>query len=267
MSEQSNPPQGGDQTEHEAKRTQPMVTRREFVIGAGTGVAVAAAAAGAATIIRPGALPQGLPGVAPGAPGSPGATLAGVPLPASMRHVSLNLNGTVHEINVDVRESLFETMTYQLGLGGINLGCDRLQCGACAVVVDGKAVNGCGIFTARLGRGQQILTVDGIRTGPGVEGLHAIQRAFWYEGGFQCGICTRGFIMSAYALLTTNMSPTRVQIREGLAGNICRCSEYPKMYAAVETAAAELRAGPARMTLTGPGRAGAGAVDTSSSNV
>jgi aerobic-type carbon monoxide dehydrogenase small subunit (CoxS/CutS family) len=182
-----------------------------------------------------------------------------------MRHVTLNINGILHEVTADTRESLWETITYQLGLGGVNLGCDRLQCGACAVVVDGRAVNGCGIYTARLGRGQKITTVEGIRQGPGIEGLHAIQRAYWQQGGFQCGICTRGFIMSAYSLLQTNTSPTRVQIREALAGNICRCSEYPKMYAAVEMAAAELRGAPTTMkSIAGPGRAG-GVVDTSGS--
>lgn len=183
-----------------------------------------------------------------------------------MRKVSLNINGTVQPVTVDVRESLWETITYQLGLGGVNLGCDRLQCGACAVVVDGKAVNACGVYSARLGRGQQILTVDGIRQGPGIEGLHAIQRGYWEQGGFQCGICTRGFIMAAYSLLQTNVNPTRPQIREALAGNICRCSEYPKMYAAVESAAAELRGTPGVKPVTGPGRAG-GAVDTSGSAV
>ncbi|MBI4212705.1 MAG: (2Fe-2S)-binding protein [Chloroflexi bacterium] len=266
MTEQPSAPGGGAQEEQGGERIQPMVTRREFLIGAGTGVAVAAAAAGAATVIRPGGLAPGIPGGAPGAPGAPVTTRGGVALPASMRQVNLNLNGTVHELTVDVRESLWETMTYQLGLASANLGCDRLQCGACAVVMDGKAVNGCGVFTARLGRGQKILTVDGIRTGPGMEGLHPIQRAFWQQGAFQCGICARGFIMSAYALLTTNASPTHAQIREGLAGNICRCSEYPKIYTAVDTAAAEMRSGPAQRPVMGPGTSG-GRVDTSSSAV
>src|SRR4029453_9214448 len=106
----------------------------------------------------------------------------------------------------DVRESLWETMVYKLGMSSSNLGCDRAQCGACTVLVDGRAVNGCSVFSARLGRGPKIQTIASLATGPGVDGLHPIQRAFWMQGGFQCGICTRGFIMSSYALLQTNQS-------------------------------------------------------------
>jgi len=163
-----------------------------------------------------------------------------------MRRVTLNIDGSNYEAVVDVRETLWATTSQKLGLNSTNLGCDRAQCGACTVLVDGRAVNGCTVFTARLGRGQKILTVGGIQTGPGTEGLHPIQRAFWMQGGFQCGICTRGFIMSSYALLQTNKSPTRTEIAEGLSGNICRCGEYPKIYEAVEAAAAEMRNPPAK---------------------
>jgi aerobic carbon-monoxide dehydrogenase small subunit len=144
-------------------------------------------------------------------------------------------------VTFDVRESLWTTMSRQLGVSGSNLGCDRAQCGACTVVVNGRAVNGCTVLTARLGRGQKILTVEGIRQGPGIEGLHPIQRAFWEQGGYQCGICTRGFIMSAYALLQTNTNPTNDDIREALGGNVCRCGEYVKIYSSVQTAAAAMR--------------------------
>ena len=118
---------------------------------------------------------------------------------------------------MDNRESLWETMNFQLGLSNSNLGCDRAQCGACAVLVNGKSVNSCTVLSARLGRGQEIKTVAGLATGPGVAGLHPIQRAFWLEGGFQCGICTRGFIMSTVALLAANPKPTDVQIAEARA--------------------------------------------------
>ena len=163
-----------------------------------------------------------------------------------MRQVTLDIDGRKHDVVVDVRETLWATTSQKLGLNVINLGCDRAQCGACTVVVDGRAVNGCSIFTARLGRGQKILTVAGIQTSPTTEGLHPVQRAFWMQGGFQCGICTRGFIMSSYALLQTNPNPSRAQIAEGLSGNICRCGEYAKIYDAVEGAAAELRSPPAK---------------------
>jgi aerobic-type carbon monoxide dehydrogenase small subunit (CoxS/CutS family) len=109
------------------------------------------------------------------------------------------------------------------------------------VLVDGRAMNGCTVLAARMGRGQKIVTVDGIRTGPGIAGLHPIQKAFWWEGGYQCGICTRGFIMSTYALLEKNKNPTDEQIEEALAGNICRCGEYLKIFHAVKAAAAEMR--------------------------
>jgi aerobic-type carbon monoxide dehydrogenase small subunit (CoxS/CutS family) len=158
-----------------------------------------------------------------------------------MRRVNLDIDGIKHEVTVDVRESLWESMTQKLGMANSNIGCDRAQCGACTIVVDGRAVNGCTVLTARLGRGQKILTVAGLAKGSGAAGLHPIQRAFWEDGGFQCGICTRGFIMSTYALLTANPKPTDAQITEGLSGNICRCGEYVKIYTSVNNAAAEMR--------------------------
>jgi aerobic-type carbon monoxide dehydrogenase small subunit (CoxS/CutS family) len=158
-----------------------------------------------------------------------------------MRKVTLNIDGVGREATVDVRESLWETMTRSLNMSSSNLGCDRAQCGACTVLVDGRAVNGCTVLSARLGRGQQIMTVAGLTRGSGVDGLHPIQRAFWGDGGFQCGICTRGFIMSTYALLQANPNPTDDQIAEGLAGNICRCGEYSKIFTSVKTAAADMR--------------------------
>lgn len=125
------------------------------------------------------------------------------------------------------------------------------------MVIDGRALNGCTVLTARLGRGQKILTVGGIARGPGPEGLHPVQRAFWLEGGFQCGICTRGFVMSSYALLQVNQNPTNEEIKDALAGNICRCGEYPKILSAVQKAAAELRG--ERVSYTAPLIAGAAA--------
>lgn len=161
--------------------------------------------------------------------------------PTTSRRVTLDVDGKTHDVTVDVRESLWETMNFQLGLSNCNLGCDRAQCGACTILVDGRAANGCSLLTARQGRGQQIVTVAGIANGPGVEGLHPIQRAFWFEGGFQCGICTRGLIMATYGLLESNPNPTTQEIKDALAGNICRCGEYAKILNTVRTAAAEMR--------------------------
>jgi len=161
--------------------------------------------------------------------------------PIKTRRVTLEIDGKQHNVEVDVRESLWETMNYQLGLSNCNLGCDRAQCGACTVLLDGKPVNGCSLLSARLGRGQKILTVAGIASGPGPAGLHPVQRAFWLEGGFQCGICTRGFVMASYALLEKNNNPSNEEIKEALAGNICRCGEYAKILTSVQKAAAEMR--------------------------
>jgi xanthine dehydrogenase YagT iron-sulfur-binding subunit len=228
---------GGSPTDGSAKQA---VTRRDFLVGASSGVAAtAAAAAGMAAQKPPASTPPTHP---PTQTGRPQPVLPpAASLPGSMRRIKLNINGVEHEAVVDVRESLWETMTYKLGLAGANLGCDRAQCGACTVLLDGRPVNSCAVLSARAGRGQKILTAEGLATGAGVAGLHPIQRTFWQEGGFQCGICTRGFIMSTYALLLTNKSPSRDQIREALAGNICRCGEYSKIYDSVEKAAAEVR--------------------------
>jgi carbon-monoxide dehydrogenase small subunit len=177
-----------------------------------------------------------------GAPGvGPVAATAAADLPASQRSVALNINGKDYNVTVDVRMSLWEAMTYTLGMSGSNVGCDRAQCGACAVTIDGRAVNACTVLAARLGRGQKIMTVEGLGKGNRVEDLHPIQKAYWQDGGFQCGICTRGFIMSTHALLIRNPTPNDGEIQEALAGNICRCSEYPKIYESVYRAAEAMR--------------------------
>ena len=247
-----------EQTEPDSdkpQKTRSQLTRRDFLIKSNAGAVAVGVMSGAGFAASLAQAPSAPARTAPAAPTTPA---------VKTRRVSLEIDGKKHEINVDVRESLWETMNYQLGLSNSNLGCDRAQCGACTVLVDGRAVNGCSLLTARLGRGQKILTVAGIATGPGPRGLHPVQRAFWLEGGFQCGICTRGFIMSAFSLLAATTSPTRVQIREALAGNVCRCSEYPKMYDAVETAAANMRANPlGPIQRAAPARAGGEDVDTS----
>lgn len=177
------------------------------------------------------------------------------PAPADGWTVGLTIDGTDHDVVVDVRESLWETMTYRLGLTGSNLGCDRAQCGICNVVVDGRAVNSCSVLTARLA-GRQIQTVAGLHAGDGVAGLHPLQRAFWEEGAFQCGICTKGFLMTSYALLEANPEPSDQDIRTALAGVLCRCGEGARIVGAVQRAAAEMRqgaAGPAPAAADEPG--------------
>ncbi len=225
----SEPTQVADTAQNKSGGMQ--VTRRDFLIGAGAGAATAGVVLGGAIVVKNAVAPET-------ATTQTGATGA---IPATMRRVTLNIDGVSRDLVVDNRESLWETMNFQLGLSNSNLGCDRAQCGACTVLVDGKPMNSCSIQSARLGRGQKITTVASLPTGPGLAGLHPVQRAFWLDGGFQCGICTRGFIMSTVALLTATPKPTIAQIQEGLGGNICRCGEYAKIYQAVNTAAAEMR--------------------------
>jgi aerobic-type carbon monoxide dehydrogenase small subunit (CoxS/CutS family) len=267
----------GSEPADSGESARPVVTRRDFIAGAGLGVAATAiVAGGVAVATRQGA--QTVPAPQPVAQTGPGGAVVQAPAPAPntssqpqtqaqpqaqtqangalpqhMRRVTLNIDGINRDVVVDVRETLWATTSQKLGINGINLGCDRAQCGACTVVIDGKAVNGCSVYSARLGRGQKIQTVASLQSGPGVDGLHPIQRAFWMQGGFQCGICTRGFIMSTYALLSANPSPSRAEITEALSGNICRCGEYVKVYDAVDAAAAEMKNPPAKpQVLLGP---------------
>jgi len=241
--------------EEEPNKSPLKISRRDFIVGAGAGVLVTgAAAAGIAAlrepetvevpveVIREVEVPVEVEKeVIREVPGPE--VIVGEVLPASFRAVTLNIDGMSYDTVVDVRESLWETMTNKLGLGSrINLGCDRAQCGACAVTVDGRSVNGCTVLTARLGRGQEILTVKGITTSNEMAGLHIIQKSFIDNFGFQCAICSRGFIMSTYALLSKNPNPTEAEIRKGLEGNICRCGNYTKIFDSVFAAAEQMSA-------------------------
>src|SRR5437773_4229496 len=223
----------GSESKSLGERVKATVTRRDFLIGAGAGAATAAVVLGGAAVATKTISPQ---------TSTTSSTTQNLSvLPPTQRRVELKIDGVTRTVVVDTRESLWETMNFQLGLANSNLGCDRAQCGACAVLVDGRAVNGCTVLSARLGRGQAIKTAAGLPTGPGVAGLHPVQRAFWLDGGFQCGICTRGFIMSTVQLLGAIPKPTTAQIAEGLAGNICRCGDCAKSFSAGYPAAAELR--------------------------
>lgn len=164
---------------------------------------------------------------------------------SSIHRVRLTIDGRDHELAVEARESLWETLVFRLGQRGANIGCDRAQCGVCNVLLDGRAVNSCAVLTARLD-GRDVRTVAGLSTGPGVEGLHPLQRAFWDEGAFQCGICTKGFLMTALALLDRNPDPSEDEVLDAVSGILCRCGEQARIVRAVRRAAAELagQAGP-----------------------
>lgn len=243
MSDQEKMPEPEPPEEERPDAKMAAVTRRQFLIGAGSGLVVGAVGAAgvlaATSTAKPAETTAKVPDTQPAA--AQPAAQAVPDLPATMRRVTLNIDGNSHDVAIDVRMSLWEVLTYELGTAASNVGCDRAQCGACTVVIDGRAVNSCTVLAARLGKGQKILTVEGLGKANRVEDLHPIQKAYWQSGGFQCGICTRGFIMSTYALLTKNPTPNEDDIREALAGNICRCSEYPKIYESVFRAAEDMR--------------------------
>jgi len=158
------------------------------------------------------------------------------------QRISVTVNGVTHERDVDVRRLLADFLRYDLGLTGTHVGCEQGVCGACTVLLDGEAVRSC-ITMAVQADGCSITTIEGLAPGPGE--LHPIQQAFWEHHGLQCGFCTPGFVISAYAFLQDNPQPSRDEIREALSGNLCRCTGYKNIVDEVE-AAAEAMAATAR---------------------
>lgn len=153
------------------------------------------------------------------------------------RLVSLQVNGRTRRVDVLPQETLAMTLRYKLGLTGTKLGCDRAECGACTVMVDGVAHYSCSTLTHRV-RGREVTTVEGLE-GPGGE-LHPVQRAFIDELGPQCGFCTPGQVMAAAALLRANPDPTREEARRAMSGNLCRCGAYDHYLNGVMRAATEV---------------------------
>jgi aerobic-type carbon monoxide dehydrogenase small subunit (CoxS/CutS family) len=152
------------------------------------------------------------------------------------RLVSLNVNGTVRRVDVLPNETLAMTLRYKLGLTGTKLGCDRGECGACTVVIDGVATYACSTLTHMVGD-RSVRTVEALESANGE--LHPIQQAFIDELGPQCGFCTPGQIMSTVALLEANPNPTREEARHALSGNLCRCGAYDHYLNSVMRAAQE----------------------------
>jgi len=148
-----------------------------------------------------------------------------------MRPVSLSVNGTSHQLQIDTRATLLDTLREQLQLFGTKKGCDHGQCGACTVHVNGRRVNSC-LTLAVMHEGDEITTIEGLARG---EQLSPMQAAFVEHDGFQCGYCTPGQIMSATALLKEPCGPNDDDIRECMSGNICRCGAYPNILAAVKS--------------------------------
>jgi len=146
-------------------------------------------------------------------------------------------NGDAVETGVPDHWTLLEALRYGLGLTGSKQGCDKGDCGACTVLLDGIPVLSC-ITPAMEAEGREVRTVDGLA---GAGSLSPLQDAFEAHGAAQCGFCTPGILMSAQRLLETNANPSRSEIREALSGNLCRCTGYTKIYDAVESAAAVVR--------------------------
>ena len=161
-----------------------------------------------------------------------------------MQTLQLEVNGDPVEVAVEDHWTLLEALRYRLGLTGSKQGCDKGDCGACTVLVDGEPTLSC-LTLAAMVDGRKITTIEGLtplhRKVGGV-GADPVQDAFDRSGALQCGFCQPGMIMSARALLNRSPSPSRAEIREALSGNLCRCTGYPQIIEAVE-AAAELSAG------------------------
>jgi xanthine dehydrogenase YagT iron-sulfur-binding subunit len=190
------------------------VSRRGFITSVGSGAIGVAAAS---------ALVQGAPPQAQAE-----AVKAGDVSP-----VALTVNGRTHKLLVEARWSLLHVLRDHLGLTGTKVGCERGECGACTVLIDGKARYAC-MTLAVEADGHDITTVEGLMSG---EELGPTQRAFAEEDAFQCGYCTPGQVMAAEGLLRANPSPDLDQIRHGMAGNICRCGAYAHIFKAVAKAA------------------------------
>ena len=147
----------------------------------------------------------------------------------------LTINGVAYPVAVDHHRNLLSVLRTEVGLTGTKEGCDDCECGACMVLIDGQPVNSCSYLAAQA-QGRSITTIEGVlRDGE----LHPLQANLLEEGGVQCGFCTPGMIMSACALLERNPNPSSEEVKIGLSGNLCRCTGYAKILAAVERTAAE----------------------------
>ena len=196
--------------------TQPGVSRRSFIKGA---IAASAAVSSSNYLFR----------------ANGGALLAQSPAAGAVeRLITLNINGRSRRLEVPPMETLATSLRYKLGLTGTKIGCDRAECGACTVLVDGVPHYSCSLLTHTV-RGREVTTIEGLEAEDGT--LHPMQQAVLEEQGFQCAFCMSGFIMNTVALLNSNSSPTRKDAAEWLSGNLCRCADYDKILTSVMRAA------------------------------
>lgn len=162
-----------------------------------------------------------------------------------MARIRVKVDGATYEDEVEPRLLLVHYLRERLGKIGTPVGCDTANCGACTVLVDGLSVKSCSMPAVQAD-GREITTIEGLGADDG--GLHPLQQAFHTEHALQCGFCTPGMIMAALDLLRENPDPSDAQIREGLAGNLCRCTGYQNIVRAVRRAAEEMRRSPGRQT-------------------
>ena len=150
-----------------------------------------------------------------------------------MRRVSLAVNGVRHELDLEPRELLVYVLRERLGLTGTNVGCDTSSCGACTVLLNGESVKSCTLLGVQAD-GAELTTIEGLADNGN---LHPLQQAFHEQHGLQCGYCTPGMVMAAVSLLADNPDPSEAEIRHALEGNLCRCTGYQNIVAAVRSAA------------------------------
>lgn len=201
------------------KKPSGRVSRRGFIRGAGVGGGVLGSG-----ILEPQAqaAPAGAPLFGPG------------PVP-----ITLTINGKPHKLNIEPRVTLLDALRDHLNLTGAKRVCDRGNCGACTVILNGKPVYACNVLAIEA-QGQNVETVEGLSDG---NRLHAIQAAFVKHDGLQCGYCTPGFVMATKAFLDKNPNPTEEQVNRGLGGNLCRCGTYMGIRKAVLEAAQTYKGG------------------------
>jgi aerobic carbon-monoxide dehydrogenase small subunit len=152
---------------------------------------------------------------------------------AALCEVSLTVNGAAHTVSVYPMERLLDVLRTELGLTGAKEGCGEGECGSCSVLMNGELVNSC-LVPVLQAQGTTLCTIEGLAAG---DALHPVQKAFLKCGGAQCGICTPGMVMATVHLLRRNPTPTLEQVREGLGGNLCRCTGYTRIFEAVLEAA------------------------------
>jgi aerobic carbon-monoxide dehydrogenase small subunit len=145
--------------------------------------------------------------------------------------IQMTINDRAYEVAVEPNKTLADLIRYDLGLTGTKKGCDTGDCGACTVILNGDPVNSCLVLAVQADNAV-IETIEGLSTD---EGLHPLQQAFVEKGAIQCGFCTPGMILSAKNLLDKNRAPTEEEIREGISGNLCRCTGYQKIFEAIES--------------------------------